>query len=253
MKEYLYKIAKIDKNERFKAIINILSKNKIDYKIQPILGYASTGNIIVEFCPNNDKKIILCAHYDNVKFSPAANDNAASCAILLNIIINNKHKINSHVEFVFTDLEELGFIGSRYYLEQNKNKIKQIINLDMCGVGEHILISIDNVQGKNYNIDNQMIKDMDEFGLIYTRLLPPGDATVFIKEKIPTYYVVSSTTNDLTWFKSFSEGVMPKFMPEFAQTMHSPKDTIDKINMKQVNKVYDFVTKLVFMLCEINI
>ena len=91
MQHYIQDIAQIDKKKRFSAITKVLNDNQIGYEIQRIPDNQALGNIIVKFNPSASKKIVITAHYDNVLSTPGANDNAAACSILLNLILDYRN------------------------------------------------------------------------------------------------------------------------------------------------------------------
>lgn len=241
MINYIKGIARVNKQNRFDYIVSILEQNRIKYVVQKIPNYKTLGNIIVELNPGESKKVVVSAHYDNAPGTPGANDNAAACSILLNTLLDLKDS-DKHIEFVFFDLEECGFIGSEYYIRNNSNKISYSLNLDMCGVGENIVFSDHYVFKRNieqiYNLHNCIKVDR----------LPPGDAYSFINQRIPLIYIINSTNHDVAWFKEYASGVMPNIRPNFLRTMHRPNDTIDTINNDQVEKIYNFVKDLVLTL-----
>ena len=240
MYNYIKEIAKINKLDRFNSIIDILKKNNIDYQIQKIPDSSALGNIIVSINPSKEKKIAITAHYDNAPGTPGANDNAAACSILLNLIINNKDTKN-YIEYVFFDLEENGGVGSNYYVSINKNKILYAINLDMCGIGNNIVFSHYRINDYDINIIKEIVT---KYKAIEVNRLPYGDAYSFISKGIETYYIINSTNSDLKWFKKYAEGIMPSFAPEFSKTMHLSNDTIDNININQVELIYNCVNEL---------
>lgn len=240
MDNYILDIAKEDKKDRFNGIIKVLEKNNIKYVIQKIPGFNTFGNIVIEFNPSIGKKIVLSAHYDNANNTPGANDNAAACSIVLSHILKNKDT-KEHIEYVFFDLEENGFYGSRYYLYLNKDKIKYVINMDMCGIGDTILYSHDNNIGKNSIINNVFSK----YNALKLTKLPVGDAYTFINNNIETFYIINSTKHDVDWFISYSHGKQPRIYPDFLNFLHKPNDTIDNINLKQVSIISDFVNDLI--------
>lgn len=241
IKHYVQDIAQIDKKERFSAITKVLNDNQIGYEIQRIPDNQALGNIIVKFNPSASKKIVITAHYDNVLGTPGANDNAAACSILLNLILQYRNT-KDHIEFVFFDLEEQRFLGSEHYMRSNKSEIAYAINLDMCGLGENILFSCHHVCEEDRNKFN------DLFVRHQARLLeklPPGDSETFIHYQVSTFFIVNSTTRDLAWFSQYANGVRPQINPDFSLTMHKANDTIDTINFDQVEKIYLFVNDLI--------
>jgi aminopeptidase YwaD len=102
-------------------------------------------NIIVDFSSRSMGNILLfSAHYDAVKGSPGANDNASSVAVLLGLC---RKLMNAPlpIRIVFFDREEawlrtgfinLGLLGSLYYVwKNNLSNIAVVYNLEYCGQG----------------------------------------------------------------------------------------------------------------------
>ncbi len=105
-------------------------------------------NIIVDFSPDSkEKRLLFSAHYDAVKGSPAANDNASGVAVLLGLCWELKN-VRAPVRVVFFDREEvwfrtpflrLGLLGSLHYVFRNDlHNIAAVYNLEFCGMGESL-------------------------------------------------------------------------------------------------------------------
>ncbi|MFN5004929.1 MAG: M28 family peptidase [Bacteroidota bacterium] len=86
----------------------------------------------------NNKVIIVGAHYDTVRESPGADDNASGVAALLQLsqlfsILNT----NVAIDFVAFDQEERGAVGSKVYVDllsrDSLQKSLMAINMDMIG------------------------------------------------------------------------------------------------------------------------
>jgi len=102
-------------------------------------------NIIVDFSPGPGPRPLFSAHYDAVKGSPAANDNASGVAVLLGLC-NKLREAPAPVRVVFFDREEawfrtpllrLGLLGSLYYvLRSDLRRISAVYNLEFCGTGD---------------------------------------------------------------------------------------------------------------------
>ena len=73
-------------------------------------------------------------------YFPGANDNASGCAMLLNLAkYYSLHPPEYSVVFMAFGAEEVGLIGSKYYIEHQLFNIKQIkflINFDIVGTGD---------------------------------------------------------------------------------------------------------------------
>ncbi len=99
---------------------------------------------------NPDEYIIVGAHFDTIAHDknskrlkekedmPGADDNGSAVSILLSMIkIIESMEIKRSIRFVLFDYEELGFLGSKAYVDKyhsgNNEKIIGMVNLEMLG------------------------------------------------------------------------------------------------------------------------
>lgn len=84
-----------------------------------------------------EESIILTAHYDSVPVGTGAWDNATGAAALLGIFRHfAAHPARRTLRFLWCGSEELGLLGSKAYVEQQKDLLDKIgfcFNFDMCG------------------------------------------------------------------------------------------------------------------------
>ena len=94
-------------------------------------------NVVAEIPGKRDENITLTAHYDSTSLSHGAYDNMTGCAGLLGVLDALKGKpLNYGLRFVFCGSEERGLLGSKAYVRDHEDELKQIalnINLDMIG------------------------------------------------------------------------------------------------------------------------
>jgi|SRR5215211_1399442 len=143
-------------------------------------------NIICEKEGENNKMIIICAHYDcimedlqdHTSRAPGANDNASGISAILEIarvLINEK--LSYTIQFVLFSGEEQGLHGSVQYSKFIKEKNLQLfrlINLDMIGYPQLnpgiVIIERDN----NSDLRHNRVRENDdlsiETGEIMTRM-----------------------------------------------------------------------------------
>ena len=102
------------------------------------------SNIIVTF-GSGPKEIVVCAHYDacymrDGTLSKGMMDNAASVTVLLRLAETlNGSALKHRVRIVFTDMEELGTLGSRNYVAKHMgDEIAAMINLDVIASGNMV-------------------------------------------------------------------------------------------------------------------
>lgn len=139
MKKMMNKIALPTNQERYMAICDILEENEFEYRIQERNSRRGciVRNIIIP-ARQKENKLVLMAHYDVVPGSCGANDNASSICCIIEFMKRGGRDL-PYVEVVFTDLEEFGTIGCRQYIEEYGDSIKEVINIDTCGVGSKIV------------------------------------------------------------------------------------------------------------------
>lgn len=92
---------------------------------------------VIEGTDLKEESIILTAHYDSVPVGTGSWDNATGAAALLAIF---KHfaanPSRRTLRFLWCGSEELGLLGSKAYVEQQKDLLDKIgfcFNFDMCG------------------------------------------------------------------------------------------------------------------------
>ena len=104
------------------------------------LSDATSYNVIAE-PPGEDCETVTGGHYDSVQVAPGASDNASGTATVLEIaaVLAHNGQMGANC-FVLFGSEEIGLVGSAYYVSQltaeEKNRIKAMVNFDMVGVGE---------------------------------------------------------------------------------------------------------------------
>ena len=100
---------------------------------------ARAGVNLVVTLPGRESRVILVgAHYDRVEVGQGAVDNAASCAVLIELIAAFKASPLGRytLQFVFFDQEERGLLGSRAYFATKTNRPAYAVNLDVFAYGE---------------------------------------------------------------------------------------------------------------------
>jgi aminopeptidase YwaD len=141
--------------ETFELKINIKSKFIPHYTSQNVIGF-------IKGTSDKDSFIVFSAHYDHLgvlgkdAIFNGANDNASGIAMMLNLAKHysvNQPKFN--MVFIAFSGEELGLIGSRYYVENPffpLSKIKFLINIDLMGNGADGVMAVNgSVFTKEFN------------------------------------------------------------------------------------------------------
>ncbi|MGI5062059.1 M28 family peptidase [Treponema denticola] len=150
-----------------------------------IVNLAQKKHIIIkypaQFYDKNFKMKTLTAHYDRAPDTQGANDNSASCFILMNFAKKLCSYTRPHnIKIIFTDGEEAGAAGLKeqgaYTLGTGLKKLKMdgddIFVFDMCGRGDTLILSRSGIFGR----DKAKTKRLDELhkraGLLAQRACP---------------------------------------------------------------------------------
>lgn len=95
-----------------------------------------------------DNVVMLGAHLDSVPAGPGINDNGSGSAAILEVAVQiaKAKQLNNKVRFAWWGAEELGLLGSTYYVEDLVNKRPEVLddiaaylNFDMVASPNHII------------------------------------------------------------------------------------------------------------------
>ena len=181
---------------------------------------------------SSDAIFLLCAHMDTIGDSPGANDDGSGIAALLTIAnICSKYSFNHTIRFVATSGEEVGLYGSNDYARKiyarNENVVA-VINMDTFG----------NTTDKGGDVVYLLKPDRSDW------------ISSFIKEIAQTYYEhinlqvlpVGNRGNDHQSFLNYGYDTV-----QFVQLargnypLHTPDDTIEKVNFTYLVKVIKLI------------
>ncbi|GIV27799.1 MAG: aminopeptidase [Bacteroidia bacterium] len=140
-------------------------------KIKAQIEKVKTNNIYT-FIPGTqfpDSFIVFSAHYDHLgnidtTIFPGANDNVSGVAVLLDLMrYYKRNPLKYSIAFYFFTGEEIGLLGSKYYVDNplfDLKRIKFLINLDLMGGGSEGIMVIngkvfENEFEKLVNINNE--------------------------------------------------------------------------------------------------
>ncbi len=186
------------------------------------LSDATSYNVIAQPPGVDQCETITGGHYDSVAAGPGASDNATGTATVLEIAALMAHngEMASNC-FVLFGGEELGLLGSKYYVSQltqdEKDHIKAMLNLDMVGVGDKAwwLIGTPDLQQKMLGLTGDLgIDDAVPSELI--RGLSSDHAS-FIDAGIPALMFHRWEDPLLHTPQDVSDRVVPRYLEEAAR------------------------------------
>ncbi|MET9758609.1 M28 family metallopeptidase [Streptomyces sp. NPDC006372] len=110
--------------------------------VQQFTSSGRTGYNLVADWPGGDTSQVVMAgsHLDSVSAGPGINDNGSGSAAVLETALavsRAQYKPAKHLRFAWWGAEELGMVGSRYYVNRlatgDRSRISAYLNFDMIG------------------------------------------------------------------------------------------------------------------------
>ena len=254
----------VSNEERFEAVTALLRARKIPFAVErftiekPIGREPRTeGRNIVATFGSGAKPIVVGAHYDATRLqdgtlSHGATDNAGSSVILATIAESLLAQPPAgRVTLVWFDMEELGLIGSQKYVDAHAgDRISAMLNLDVNAYGDTLIFGASrgaaNAAPRKAVLETCAALDTSCVGLVQ---MPPGDDRSFVKAGIPavSLAILTAVEAHQTWLmmNGPDSGLAPGKMPAIMTTLHTPADTIDKIDAAAMARQATFVTALI--------
>ncbi len=246
----LHRLALADQAARRNALVLLLREMDAPFhRSLGRLGHHRPENFVVRWQPQAGPRLVIGAHYDSVPGSTGANDNGAGVVVLLSWLrLGLAHPPSIPLEVVFFDLEERGQLGSQAYLDQvGAENVVAMINLDVCGVGDTVLV------GPRHHVDKgplhqplQRVADAGVCPYHVVDLLPPGDDLSFERAAIPAISVSVSPWQDqdavLETAVALHHGRWPAELPTIWETIHNGRrDSIQSIEESAMQQVFTWL------------
>ncbi len=123
------------------TLLNQVSAGGVTAKLSVGALSGDLSHNVIAKPPGKDCETVTGGHYDSVPQAPGASDNGTGTATVLEIAaMMAKNGEMGNNCFVLFGGEELGLLGSKYYVSQldqaAKAQLKAMLNFDMVGVGD---------------------------------------------------------------------------------------------------------------------
>ncbi|MGW8121860.1 M28 family metallopeptidase [Roseivirga echinicomitans] len=202
-----------------------------------IENYSETGNNVVGTImatTKTDEWVILGAHFDSVKDSPGANDNASGTALVYSVAKHiadlNTRKYN--VKIVFFDEEERGLIGSKAYankLKEENFNIVSVHTIDQMGWDDDGDRAFE-LEMPTEELKNHYLQVAKDFGFDF-----PIHMSKVTSTDHRSFRNVGFNATGLT-----EEYVNKDTTPHY----HKSTDTFETINFEYLKTITDYVKKV---------
>jgi len=232
---------------------------KLKGQIDVIQKHAKTANVValLEGSDNTlkDEYLVIGAHYDHLGFGGpnsgsrtpdtnavhnGADDNASGTAMVMALakkLASQKGKLKRSIIFVAFSGEEMGLLGSKYFVNNplvDVKKIKAMFNFDMVGRFDKEKNSI-SISGTGTSAEGDSILRVFEKGLPFSVThspdgYGPSDHAAFYASGIPVFF--------------FTTGVHMDY--------HTPLDDADKLDYNAEKKIADFGAAVVMDVDNLN-
>lgn len=251
---YLRRIAVADQQTRRNELLNILCELDCPFiTYRERYGEQRPENIVVRFQPRAPQRLVIGAHYDSVPGSTGANDNGAGVCILLGLLQTYlRQPPPIPLDVVFFDLEEVGAIGSKAYLRRvSSADIWAMINLDICGAGDTILVAPRvHVSAGPLGQAVQAVAGSGRYRNQIVEQLPLGDDVTFEAAGIPNISVSSVPHDDVATLieavAAMRRRERPARRPRIVETFHNgPRDSIMVVEETAMQTVLQWVLEVV--------
>lgn len=201
------------------------------------------------------KHIVVGAHLDAVPNSPGANDNGGGVAVVLGLIKAMKnHPWNFSIDFCFFDQEEVGLIGSTFYVKRYKERGNHLamINLDVQGTGEEVYVGP--VGGGDDDRIMPIVREAARktgFPFQAREFYPPSDWGSFADAKLEniSISVVPKGDADLLGQAVRNQWKIDSTkVPHVMKVMHTPEDKSVHVSPKALSMSFEFTRTVLLLL-----
>ena len=159
--------------------------------------------------------VVVGAHLDSVPLSPGANDNASGVATVLEVArLLAEVPTARSIHFVAFGAEELGLVGSGYYVATRTLSVRGMVNLDMVGHGAQLLVSNSAGRGELLGIAEQAA---GRLGIHVQRMsFGSSDHESFEKAGIPVVFIHTGDDNAYHTPQDVSSRIDPQLLAQAA-------------------------------------
>lgn len=251
-------------DRRVDVLLEMLEQRGLPYAVETFPGIgaeddprAEGRNVVVSF-GEGTPEVIVGAHIDASRLpggelSDGMVDDGAGVTVLLHMADALRDvRLDRRVRIVFFDMEEIGLVGSRAFVESlDPADVAAMINVDVVGYGDTLLYGpqATSPDGSPAHLLQQACarRGMPCVGM---RAMPPGDDRSFLQAGIPTVSLGVVTAEEVHRLWLFLHGDLPDDLrgplaPEALRIIHTARDTAELLEPAAMTRAFHAATDVV--------
>ena len=242
-----------------------LRGRKLPYELQTFAGTGadgrSSGRNVVVGLGAGPPRVVVGGHFDAARLddgtlSQGVIDNAAGVLVLLRVAETLRDAdLQGAVHIVFFDMEELGLLGSRAYVEAlDAAPGVVMVNVDIVGYGDALLYGPGRLSPEHPLAGYvHRVCARHAVACVGTARMPPSDDRSFQRAGIPAVSLAMLPAEEahrlwLVLNGDLRDTLRAALAPPILQTIHTVRDTADKLEPAALTRAARIVTDLVLAL-----
>ncbi len=242
---------------RLEALSALLDRHGLAYEMQrfpnlrPDHSPRRQGTNLIVTLGTGTTDLVIGAHYDAAPLAEGGItdgmiDNGAGSIVLTRIAkALEGRQLRHRMRVVFFDMEELGLLGSRHFVEREvSSPIAAMVNVDIAAAGDTVIYgpSTDRSSARLFDA-LQGACAMHAFDCLLFPAYPPGDDVSFRKNGIPTVSIeiLPALEAHQLWLRlngGEASGLQDGFAPWTASAIHTAADVLDAVDPAAMTRLY---------------
>ena len=255
--------------ERGDTLLQLLRDRGFEPRIQEFPNTATeresreVGRNLIVTVGDGPGDIVVGAHYDvfrlrSGEITGGAVDNGAAAVVLTRVAETLRgHYLHHRVSIALFDLEEVGGLGSRAYVEsEDGSRTVAMVNVDVVADESTLMYGPTSHDGNEVVYRSlRIVCARAAITCMAFPQYPPSDDRSFQAAGIPNVSLgmIDAAASHQLWLllnAGSESGLRPDFLPQLLQVMHTEEDTIERVGQSAMTRVHDTIVALVLELDE---
>jgi hypothetical protein len=219
------------------------------------------GRNLVVTLGEGARDLVVGAHFDAARLPDGrlvegVVDNGAGAVVLTRVAETLRgHRLRHRVRVVLFDLEEVGLLGSRAYLQaEEPGRVAAMVNVDIAAYGNTL------IYGPTVHPGNDavyrglgLVCAVQRIPCVEFPQYPPSDDRSFQRADVPNVSIgiLPAVEAHQMWLLvngGGESGLADGFVPRVLRTIHTPADRLELADAAAMTRVHDAVVALVLEL-----